>query len=162
VLLAIDTATDWASIALYDSESRRILHEETWWARRRHTTTLAPRVDDAVRHAGLSPQDLRGAVVAIGPGSYTGLRVGLALSLRWTFPWLASPRWTSWRIPIGHGRSQCVPLFRPGAPACAGRCTNPGTRLGQWVAAKDTTWMTSPRWLRRLLHAGRLYTSVGN
>ena len=80
MLLAIDTATDWASIALYDSEGRRVLHEETWWARRRHTTTLAPRLDDAVRYAGLGPQDLRGAVVAIGPGSYTGLRVGLALA----------------------------------------------------------------------------------
>ena len=80
MLLAIDTATDWASIALYDEAEATILHEETWWARRRHTTTLMPRIDAAFRDQGLAPDVLSGVAVAIGPGSYTGLRVGLSLA----------------------------------------------------------------------------------
>ena len=80
MLLAIDTATDWASIAIYDEDNARILHEETWWAQRRHTTSLLPRIDAAMRGLGLSSGDLSGVAVAIGPGSYTGLRVGLSLA----------------------------------------------------------------------------------
>lgn len=80
MLLAIDSATDWASIALYDGNRRCVTHEESWLARRRHTVTLMSRVDAAMRDAGLMPGDLTGVVVAIGPGSYTGLRVGLSLA----------------------------------------------------------------------------------
>ncbi len=80
MLLAIDTATDWASIALYDEDKERVLHEETWWARRQHTTMLMPRIDAALRALSLAPHQLSGLVVAIGPGSYTGLRVGLSLA----------------------------------------------------------------------------------
>ncbi len=80
MLLAIDTATDWASIALYDEEEECVLHEETWWARRQHTTSLMPRIDAAFHSLSLMPSTLSGVVVAIGPGSYTGLRVGLSLA----------------------------------------------------------------------------------
>ncbi len=80
MFLAIDTATDWASIAIYDAEEGRILHEETWWARRQHTTTLMPRIDAAFQFLSFPPSHLRGIAVAIGPGSYTGLRVGLSLA----------------------------------------------------------------------------------
>lgn len=80
MILAIDTATDWASIALYDEDTERIVHEETWWAQRRHTTTLLPRIDAAMGDLGLAPHHLSGVVTAIGPGSYTGLRVGLSLA----------------------------------------------------------------------------------
>ena len=80
MLLAIDTATDWAGIALYDEGEATVRLEETWWARRRHTTTLMPRIDRAMSDVGLSPEALSAVAVAIGPGSYTGLRVGLSLA----------------------------------------------------------------------------------
>lgn len=80
VILAIDTATDWAGIALYDEDEGMVRYEETWWARRRHTTTLMARIDAAVRDQSLTPEHLTGIAVAIGPGSYTGLRVGLSVA----------------------------------------------------------------------------------
>ncbi len=80
VILAIDTATDWAGIALYDEDEGVVRYEETWWARRRHTTTLMVRVDAAVRDQSLTPEHLTGITVALGPGSYTGLRVGLSVA----------------------------------------------------------------------------------
>ncbi len=80
MILAIDTATDWAGIALYDEDEGLVRYEETWWARRRHTTTLMVRVDTAVRDQSLTPEQLTGVAVALGPGSYTGLRVGLSVA----------------------------------------------------------------------------------
>ena len=44
---------------------------------RRHNRDLAPAVADLLRAAGLTPKQLRGVMVSIGPGSYTGLRVGI-------------------------------------------------------------------------------------
>lgn len=76
--LAIDTATDVAGIALADAGG--VVVEHSWPARRNHTSALAPRVAQALADAGLSVAELAGIAVAIGPGSYTGLRIGLALA----------------------------------------------------------------------------------
>lgn len=80
MILAIDTATDWAGVALYDEGAHQIRYEVTWWARRRHTTTLLPRVDEMLTDQSLDRDAITGVAVAIGPGSYTGLRVGLSLA----------------------------------------------------------------------------------
>src|SRR5205814_7867727 len=42
---------------------------------RRHNRDLAPAADELLRAAGLAPKQLRGVMVSVGPGSYTGLRV---------------------------------------------------------------------------------------
>jgi tRNA threonylcarbamoyladenosine biosynthesis protein TsaB len=75
--LGIDTATDQASVALTDLS---LVVERTWRGRRNHTVDLAYAVDDLLRHADIQARDLAGIAVAIGPGSYTGLRVGLAFA----------------------------------------------------------------------------------
>jgi tRNA threonylcarbamoyladenosine biosynthesis protein TsaB len=76
--LAIDTATDAASIGLLLDDD--LVSEEVWTTRRRHTQQLAPRVSRLLDDHGLRPSDLGGIAVAIGPGSYTGLRIGLSLA----------------------------------------------------------------------------------
>jgi tRNA threonylcarbamoyladenosine biosynthesis protein TsaB len=77
MLLAIDTSTRQAGIALYD---RRLglLAEQTWRTANRHSEELMPAIAAMFRVVGATPDNLAAIAVAIGPGSFTGLRVGLA------------------------------------------------------------------------------------
>lgn len=78
VLLAIDTSTRSVGISLFDGF--QVLNETTWTSVDYHTVELAPAVDQALRRAGLSPEALNALAVATGPGSFTGLRIGLAFA----------------------------------------------------------------------------------
>jgi tRNA threonylcarbamoyladenosine biosynthesis protein TsaB len=77
VLLAVDTSTSRAGIALYDGE---VLAESVWQAGRDHGRMLMPIVDSTIRRLGLHPGDIAAVAAARGPGSFTGLRVGLAVA----------------------------------------------------------------------------------
>jgi tRNA threonylcarbamoyladenosine biosynthesis protein TsaB len=78
LLLAIDTATRVPSLALYDGEW--VLAEETWRSAENHTVELMPGVVRALQRQGVSPTELTGIAVALGPGSFTGLRIGLGVA----------------------------------------------------------------------------------
>jgi len=74
--LAIDTSTDMASIALVqDSE---VLAELTWHCGQNHTVELLPRLTYLLNQTGLNLQSASGVIVARGPGSFNGLRVGIS------------------------------------------------------------------------------------
>jgi tRNA threonylcarbamoyladenosine biosynthesis protein TsaB len=77
MLLAIDTSTRQAGVALYDRR-RGLLAEHTWFTANRHTEELMPAIAGLFAVTGATPADLAAVAVAIGPGSFTGLRVGLA------------------------------------------------------------------------------------
>jgi tRNA threonylcarbamoyladenosine biosynthesis protein TsaB len=77
VLLALDTSTRIIGVALYDG--LRVLGETVWASDDFHTVELAPAVAETVARAGLQIKDLEAVAVATGPGSFTGLRIGLAL-----------------------------------------------------------------------------------
>lgn len=77
-LLAIDTSTRSMGLALYQED--RVLLENLWSSPDFHTVELAPAIRDALAHCQLAPSDLAAVAVAIGPGSYTGLRIGLAVA----------------------------------------------------------------------------------
>lgn len=76
-LLAIDTSTDRAGIALA-TPGGVVFH--SWPAARAQTTTVLPEIDRLVREHGMVPGDITGIVVATGPGTFTGLRVGVAIA----------------------------------------------------------------------------------
>ncbi len=78
MLLAIDTATQHSSVALHDGS--RLRAECTWESVNRHTVTLLPRVVQLLASCELGPQDLTAIGVCIGPGSYTGVRIGVSVA----------------------------------------------------------------------------------
>ncbi len=78
MLLSIDTSTTQIGVALYDGA--RVLAEVYWQGGRRHTQALAPLVDDVLRRVGFETEALQAVGVALGPGSFTGLRIGLAFA----------------------------------------------------------------------------------
>lgn len=78
MLLAIDTATRQAGLALCTRD--KLLTEMIWEAGRHHTVEMAPALDDAFARTDTSPVDLTAVAVTIGPGSFTGLRIGMSLA----------------------------------------------------------------------------------
>jgi tRNA threonylcarbamoyladenosine biosynthesis protein TsaB len=71
IVLAFDTASTVATSALLDGD-------EVLGERRGRAVTLLEDVDALLRQAGARPRDLEGVAVGTGPGSFTGVRMGLA------------------------------------------------------------------------------------
>jgi tRNA threonylcarbamoyladenosine biosynthesis protein TsaB len=78
MLLAVDTATATASVALYDLTNHLLLAESTWQARRRHTQELLTTAQALLEQVGAQPAELTALAVTTGPGSFTGVRIGLS------------------------------------------------------------------------------------
>jgi tRNA threonylcarbamoyladenosine biosynthesis protein TsaB len=117
-LLAIDTSSTRAGVSLFDGEH---LHEWTWPSERSQTTQVPLRIDQLLRSTGLETSSLAGVAVAIGPGTFTGLRVGLSLAkglamahhvpivgvptlAATALPWLRAGRAVIAVLPAGRGR----------------------------------------------------------
>lgn len=76
MLLAVDTSTNQMGLALYDGA--QVTGEFFWHSRQYHTVELAPAVADLFARTGLKIDMIQALGVALGPGSFTSLRVGLA------------------------------------------------------------------------------------
>lgn len=77
-MLALDTATPAVTVALHDADGDRTLAASNQIDARRHGELLLPAVDRVLHEAGRKLADVTDLVVGVGPGPYTGLRVGLA------------------------------------------------------------------------------------
>ena len=75
-VLGIETSTPVCSVALADSD--RVLAEYTLDVGTQHAERLSPMVQRILADTGLTASDLEGVAVAAGPGSFTGLRIGMS------------------------------------------------------------------------------------
>lgn len=77
-ILGIDTSTADSSIAVMDED--RILGQFTINQKRTHSETLVPMIEDLLKYLGLSINDIDLFAVGIGPGSFTGIRIGMTIA----------------------------------------------------------------------------------
>ena len=76
MLLAVDTSTAQIGLALYNSAQLKA--ELLWHSHQHHTVELAPALAELLRRTGTSMEEVQALGAAIGPGSFTALRAGLA------------------------------------------------------------------------------------
>ena len=77
MLLAIDTSTRYAGVALADSE--RLVASHTWHSGVNHTAELMPAVVKLLQDRNIAVRDLDAVAVALGPGGFSALRVGVSV-----------------------------------------------------------------------------------
>jgi tRNA threonylcarbamoyladenosine biosynthesis protein TsaB len=117
-VLALDTTTRAGSVAVVDDG--RVLVERTGDASRTHAERLPAEVIDALSAVGLTLADVELFAVASGPGSFTGLRIGIATIQGFAFV----------------SRKPVVPVSALRALAeVAARGRPAGTRVGAWMDA---------------------------
>lgn len=78
MLLAIDTSTHYLNIALHNGQ--QLLAEHTWYSANQHSVELSPAIESMLAKSGVTPHDLTAIAIAQGPGSFTGLRIGMAVA----------------------------------------------------------------------------------
>ena len=121
--LAFDTATDAASCALV--RDRDVLGERPSRAGR-----ILHDIDEVLAGAGVEPAELDGIVVGTGPGSYTGLRMGLVTARTLAF---------SLGIPVaGVSTLDALAAGSPGEPPCP-RCAPRGGLYPRWPGSTDAS-----------------------
>lgn len=76
--LCIKTDTDHALICVLKDE--RIIAEDTWHSGRQLAGTLLKRIDSMLANLGLGATDLGAVIIYRGPGSFTGLRIGVSVA----------------------------------------------------------------------------------
>jgi tRNA threonylcarbamoyl adenosine modification protein YeaZ len=111
VILAIDTSTDTASLAL--AQDNTVQAELTWRSKQNHTTQLLPNLNQLFKMTGTDAKSLTAIIIAQGPGSFNGLRVGVSAAKGLAF---------SLGIPIIGVNSLAVAAYQyadTGLPVCA-------------------------------------------
>ncbi len=103
-VLGIEAATPVAAVAVV--EDGRVLAERLVNNRRTHSINLLPMIKAVIEDAGLTPPQIQGIAVSFGPGSFTGLRIGLTTAK--TLAWV-------WQVPVV-GVSTLEALALPLAP----------------------------------------------
>jgi tRNA threonylcarbamoyladenosine biosynthesis protein TsaB len=85
MLLAIDTSTRYAGVALSGPSGEagsgggvRTIYGHSWYSAHNHTVELMPAVSRALTGQGLAVKDLSGVAVALGPGGFSAIRVGIS------------------------------------------------------------------------------------
>jgi tRNA threonylcarbamoyl adenosine modification protein YeaZ len=132
--LAIDTSTDSASLALVrDGE---VLAESTWRSQQNHSVELLPKLAQLLNEAGTGIQAISSVIVAKGPGSFNGLRVGLSTAKGLAF---------SLKVPIIGISSlelEAYPHAESGLPICPIFNAGRGEIATALYQQKDKKWQT--------------------
>jgi tRNA threonylcarbamoyl adenosine modification protein YeaZ len=130
--LAIDTSTEIASIAL--SQNGEVIAELTWRCGQQHTVELLPNLIHLLQQARSSLNSIDGIVVAKGPGSFNGLRVGMSTVKGLAFS-LGVPL-----VGISTLEVEASPYASTGLPICPTHNAGRGEIAAALYQLKDDGW----------------------
>jgi len=158
MLLALDTATRKIGIALYDGV--QVLHEAVWQSPFRHTVELTPAIEQALAKANKTIADVQVIGLTIGPGSYTGLRIGAAaakgLALARSLPVVAVPTFDvqAFAVPVDDAYQLAVTL-----EAGRGRLAVGWFEVEEdaWVPAKEPDLLTPQEFSKKIRQPTLVY-----
>ena len=113
IVLGIETATDEVGCAIGGQEG--VLASFQAARSRRHAETLAPAIDFTLAQAGIEMREVRAVAVDVGPGLFTGLRVGIATAKGLAFalrvPMIGLPSLDLLAYPYRHSPRLIVPVI---------------------------------------------------
>jgi len=111
MLLAVDTSTRYAGVAI--CQEGRLLSCRSWYSATSHTAELMPAVSQTLQHHGLAAGDLNAIAVALGPGGFSALRVGMSV-VKGLAVTTGKPV-----VAVGTLDLEAYPYFQTGLPVCA-------------------------------------------
>lgn len=132
MLLAVDTSTRYAGVALWNGE--QLVSSYCWHSARNHTVELMPAVAFVLERARFGPESLEGIGVALGPGGFSALRVGISAAKGMAMP-LDLPV-----VGVGTLEMEAYPYSGTGLPI------RPIIDAGRGEVATATFRMTLGRW----------------
>lgn len=116
MLLAIDTSTKYAGVLLYKEKAEVFSH--LWHSTNSHTVELMPAINDALDICKNMGQDIRGIALALGPGGFSALRVGISaakgLSLALNIPLIGISTLEAEAFPYAHTGIPICPILEIG------------------------------------------------
>ncbi len=132
MLLAIDTSTSYGGVLVWDEN--RPVYSLAWRSPYNHTALLMPAVQEALRQAGTIAKELDGIAVALGPGGFSALRVGISAAKGLALPW-GTPL-----VGVGTLETEAYPYADTGLPVCP--LLNIGRRDMAWACfeVKEGRW----------------------
>lgn len=144
MILAIDTATQWTGLALHDGAM--VVAEHGWRSVNTQTVELAPAISQMLQRADIGVGRLKGIAVALGPGSYTGLRIGLGaakgMALAYQVPLIGVPTLDIVAAAAGQAAGTLVVVAEAGRRRITAGCYEWQQKRG-WRSEQlphNTTW----------------------
>ena len=132
MLLAIDTSTRFAGVLLW--KDGLPLFSQSWRSVQNHTSLLMPAIQHTLQHSGIQAKDLHAVAVALGPGGFSALRVGMSaakgLCLPFGVPLIGITTLEAEALPYADAGLPVCPLLNIGRREMAWACYQ--KLLGKW------------------------------
>jgi tRNA threonylcarbamoyladenosine biosynthesis protein TsaB len=134
MLLALDSSTQWIGLALYDGAM--VISEMTWKTTNHHSVEISPAIQAMLIRSGEQLEKLSVLGVALGPGSFTSLRIGLAvvkgLALALHIPIVGIPTLEFLAESVSPDKSPLIAVLQAGRQKIA--CQKYTNKKGEWKA----------------------------
>jgi tRNA threonylcarbamoyladenosine biosynthesis protein TsaB len=137
MLLAVDSSTQWIGLALYDGAM--VISEMTWKTANHHSVEISPAIKSMLDRSQVKMEQLTALGVARGPGSFTSLRIGLAvvkgLAFALHIPVIGVPTLDFLAAGVSNEKSPLMAVLRAGRHNIA--CQKYLTKNEDWIPEGD-------------------------